>query len=108
MDNPFTPDWSQIETSSVWREQILPWLQSQRQDWLEMRAGILGIPSFQNEMPTTDEFHYWRGACMALKLICDMPSNMVDQNRIEGAQEKQDAFVGQRDADRRAARRSSF
>lgn len=93
MPKEFTPNWEMIQVSDLWKSQVKPFVEAMRQDGLEQRAGQFGAPLGGGQMPTLEEFHFWRGWCAALKAISEMPDEMVELDREKRAQETKDGLV---------------
>src|SRR5579864_927518 len=75
MDELFKPDFKEIASSALWKEQILPWLQQDYQAALMERAGVgKGYgPQCIGEPPTQREIDWWSGFLTALKTVMDNP-----------------------------------
>jgi hypothetical protein len=104
----FIPNFDAIDGSEIWTDQIAPMLDVMYFEGLENRAGIIGAPLLSNQdMPTTDEYHFWRGWVAAIRAIRELPTRAVSQRREMEAQEKKDAFAAERESRAREFRRKS-
>lgn len=90
------PNWEAILASTIWTETIYPMLSEHYQFALEQR-----LPGMMTEMPTLEEYHFWRGYAAAIKMVKDAPQDMMEANRQEKEKAEEDAFIRQQTARRR-------
>lgn len=92
MIDPPPVNWQAIHGSDVWHEHIRPWLAAYRQDLLEEGPHSM----------TAEEFQRWRGAAQTVQALLDMPEEMLEAERLEREQEKNEK--ARRDGDRTGIR----
>ena len=81
MDRDFEPDWRVIDESDFWRETIVPWMESVRDDYREKAER-------STDLGTCRELVV---AARTISTLLTMPKTMIELERQMREQENKDA-----------------